>query len=339
MDSLTYLAKSAKSGRQQVYVLAGDEDFLKRQVLAKLQPLILEEADPSFALSTYPGDKAEFSTIRNELETIPFLSPRRLVVIEQADPFVTKHRGALEKYVQAPSGAGVLILNVKSWTSTTKLAKLIPDSATITCKAPAPYRMPAWCIEWAKSQFGKRLAQPAAELLVELIGAQMGILDQEIQKLAVYVGDRELIGTADVDQLVGRSRASDVFKIMKAIGDGDSKQALIILTRLTEEGEEPLRVLGALGSQLRKLATAGRLLRQGVGGDAALAEAGIPRWGYDEARKQMRHLGQRRLDALYDWLLEVDLGLKGGSPLPPELLLERLIVRMARPRENQTMKP
>jgi hypothetical protein len=45
---------------------------------------------------------------------------------------------------------------------------------------------------------------------------------------------------------------------------------------------------------------------------------------------QMRHLGQRRLARLYDWLLEVDLGSKGGSQLPERVLFERLIVRMAR---------
>ena len=44
----------------------------------------------------------------------------------------------------------------------------------------------------------------------------------------------------------------------------------------------------------------------------------------------MRHLGRRRLARLYEWLLEVDLGMKGGSQLPKELLLQRLVVRMAR---------
>jgi hypothetical protein len=46
----------------------------------------------------------------------------------------------------------------------------------------------------------------------------------------------------------------------------------------------------------------------------------------------MRHLGRRRLDRLYDWLLETDQGMKGGSALPPPVLLERLVVRLARAR-------
>src|SRR5207244_3629139 len=102
--------------------LLGDEDFLKRSARAALEPKLLEDADPSFALSAYPGDAADWSVVRSELATIPFLSPRRVVVIEQADKFVTEHRSELEKYVAAPS-SGVLILDVKTWMATTKLAK------------------------------------------------------------------------------------------------------------------------------------------------------------------------------------------------------------------------
>src|SRR5947209_19266269 len=108
MDALTFLDKPGKPKRQPVYVLFGDEDFLKRRVLAALLPALVGESDPDLAVSTYTGDKAEFSTVRNELDTLPFLSERRIIVIDQADPFVTRNRAALEKYVAAPSESGVL---------------------------------------------------------------------------------------------------------------------------------------------------------------------------------------------------------------------------------------
>jgi DNA polymerase-3 subunit delta len=65
-----------------------------------------------------------------------------------------------------------------------------------------------------------------------------------------------------------------------------------------------------------------------------MTKAGVASWpqARDSARKQMKHLGWGRLDQLYDWLLETDAGLKGGSPLPDRLQIERLIVRLARPR-------
>ena len=84
----------------------------------------------------------------------------------------------------------------------------------------------------------------------------------------------------------------------------------------------------------RTRSQAARLSGQGVPLGQALERAGVP--GYPAARRgaeqQLRHLGRRRLDQLYDWLLQTDLGLKGSSPLPPRTLLERFVVQLARPR-------
>src|SRR5918912_41462 len=109
MDALQFLDKAAKSRRQPVYALVGDEDFLKRRCRDAIIALVVGDADPAFAVAAYPGDKLDFSTVRNDLDTLPFLSPARVVVVEQADPFVTEHRAALERYVQSPSKIGVLV--------------------------------------------------------------------------------------------------------------------------------------------------------------------------------------------------------------------------------------
>src|SRR5262249_10457486 len=158
-------------------------------------------------LSVHAGDKASFTAITDELRTLPFLSPCRLVVVENADPFVTDNRAELERYVAEPSPTGVLVLVVKTWMSTTKLAKLLDAQATITCKAPATHRLPEWCVRWASATHGKQLTAPAAQLLVELVGPEMGLLDQEMGKLAVYVGEAKRIDQQDVDRLVGHNRA------------------------------------------------------------------------------------------------------------------------------------
>jgi len=332
MDALTFIDKNGKTKRQPFYVLSGDEDFLKRRVLSLLVPLVVGEADPEYAVTTFAGDKTDFSTVRNELDSVSFLSDRRLVVVDQADPFVTKFRPQLEAYVSEPSAAGVLVLDVKAFPATTKLAKAVPDAAHIVCKGPPEYRLPLWCVDWCQSQYGKKLTSPAAQLLVELVGPAMGVLDQELQKLKDFVGEKPAIDVPDVDGLTGRSRGANVFKILEAIGDGKPAAAIKILTELFEEGEAPLAILGAMGSQLRKLARASRMFQQGVPFEEALTKAGVPTWpqAREAARKQMRHLGKDRLNRLYDWLLETDGGLKGGSPLPDRLQIERLIVRLAR---------
>jgi DNA polymerase-3 subunit delta len=336
MDALQFLDRSAKAKRQPVYVLVGDEDFLKRQVREAILAAVLGDADPALAVAVYPGDKLDFSTVRNDLDTLPFLSPCRVVVVENADAFVTNHRQALEQYAARPSAAGILVLDVKAFPETTKLAKALPDAAKVMCKAPPAYRLPAWCSEWAKARHGKKLAPDAAELLVELVGPAMGLLDQELGKLAVAVGAKPSIDAEDVDKLVGRSKSADVFRILDAIGEGKPAVALGILEDLFAEGEAPMAVLGPLTAQLRKLAAVWRVYSETRQLGPAMDAARVPTWprARESLERQLKWLGGRRLEKLTEWLVEINLGLKGGRALPERAQGERLIVRLARPREE-----
>ena len=340
---MAFLEKAANAKRQPIYALIGDEDFLKRRVRDAIVASVLDDADPAFAVSVYSGERLDFSTVRNDLDTPSFLAPCRVVIVENADTkphpsveaFLSAHRASLEKYAAQPSSVGVLILDVKSFPETTKLAKALPDAAKISCKAPYENTLPKWCVGWAKAAYGKKLTYEAAVLLVDLVGPAMGLLDMEMNKLATAVGAAG-IEPADVDRLVGRSSAADVFRILDAIGEGKPKAALEILEQLFTEGEDPMAVIGPMTSQLRKLAAVGRGLSEKQSIGQAMDNAAVPRW--EKARiaceKQVRWLGLRRLSQLTNWLVEINLGLKGGSALPERVQVERLIVKLARPREN-----
>src|SRR5207244_13262735 len=66
-------------------------------------------------------------------------------------------------------------------------------------------------------------------------------------------------------------------------------------------------------SQLRRLAQIARRQEQGQPLSAAMSEAGVPPFAQKSTEQQLRHLGRGRVNQLYDWLVETDLGLKGSS--------------------------
>jgi DNA polymerase-3 subunit delta len=332
MDSLSFLEKAGKARPLPLYVVHGDEDFLKRQVMHALRRLVLGAEDDDLGPSVHAGDQALFDAVHDELQTAPFFSARRLVIVENADPFVTCYREALERAIPGLPASSTLVLEVKSWPANTRLAQLIDASATIVCKAPQPFRLPAWCIHRSQAEYGKQLAAPAAGMLVDLVGPDLGQLDQELQKLVIYVGTRSSIEPKDVDRLVGRSHTENIWKILDAIGAGQLAQALKLLDRLLDQAEEPLRILGAFSVHLRRLAQVARLNQQGLSLPAAIQQAGVQPYQARGIEQQLRHLGRRRAGHLYDWLLETNRGLKGSSPLSARTLLERLVVRLARSR-------
>jgi DNA polymerase-3 subunit delta len=336
MDALAYLAKPK---RQPVFALVGDEDFLKRRCRDAIVAAVLGDADPSFAVSTVPGPATDWTTVRNDLDTLPFLAPARIVFVEDADKFVTAHRASLEKYAAAPSTVGVLVLDVTAFPDTTKLAKALPDAAKLVCKSPPEYKADEWAAgfaaNWAVGRYGKRLSADAAGELVDRVGPGLGLIDQELAKLATAVGPKPHIEPADVQKLVGRSRAANVFRILDHVGAGRPADALRVLADLFTEGEDPLAILGPMTYTLRLLANVNRHVAAGLSRGPAMDAAGVPKWPQkrQEIDRLINHLGRRRLDKLTDWLVEVNLGLKGGDPLPPRVQLERLVARLARPRD------
>jgi DNA polymerase-3 subunit delta len=330
MDSIAFLQRLDKAKVQPVYVIHGEEAFLKRQVLSALRRLVLGPGDDGFGVCTFAGDKATFSAIHTELRTLPFLAPRRLVVVENADPFVKLERARLEQYVATPAETGVLVLDLQTWLTNTRLAKQLPDAAILICKTPATHKLPEWCMAWCKAQHDKELPLTAARMLVDLIGADMGLLDQELLKLATYVGDGKRIDASVVELLTGDSRAEKTWGIFELIGNGQTGEALTFLARLFDQGEDPMRLLGAFSAHLRQLAKVARLHGQGVSVYDAQEQAGVPPFARRNTEHYLRKLGQRRQDSLYDWLIETDSGMKGSSQLPPRTLLERLVVRLSR---------
>ena len=176
-------------------------------------------------------------------------------------------------------------------------------------------------------------------MLVEMIGPELGLLDQELAKLALLVGADNTITPEMVGQSVGGWRAKTTWEMLDAALAGNVREAMTQLDRLLGSGETPVGLLAQISASLRRFAAATRLILQAeaagrrIGIRAALEQAGIRPFVLQKAERQLRHLGRQRGAQLYDWLLEADLDLKGDSAMPPRLILERLIVRLAASKE------
>ena len=67
MDSLAFLERPLRGEPRPVYVLYGDEDFLKRAALAVLRPFVLGSDDADFGLTTVAGDRTGYAAVHDEL--------------------------------------------------------------------------------------------------------------------------------------------------------------------------------------------------------------------------------------------------------------------------------
>ena len=338
VDALDWIARPERFALAPTCVLAGRDGFLQRRALLALRQRVLGGEDADFSLTTFAGDDAQWRDVLAELSTVALFGGQRLVVVEDADEFVTRARAVLEDYVARPASGGVLALCVASWPASTRLAKAVAASGlTIRCDPPPSAKLAKWLVAWAKSEHQARLAPDAAEALVEMIEPELGLFDQQLAKLAALAGPEGTITAEMAQASAGTWRAKTTWDMLDAALAGQSARALVELDRLLLAGEVPIALLAQIGASLRRLAAATRLLALAEAAGrrltlrGALEEVGVKPFVLAKSEGQLRQLGRRRAEQLNRWLLETDMALKGGSAAPARIVLEQLIARLAAP--------
>ncbi|HET6879003.1 MAG TPA: DNA polymerase III subunit delta [Pirellulales bacterium] len=340
IHALDYLAEKTHASAPGCCALFGDEPFLKGLVLAELRREVLGEGEAEFSMTRFDGRTADWRSVSDELLTVGlFGGGRRLVVVDDANDFVSEHRSQLEDAASRTIRSGTLVLVVQSWPSNTRLAKQVAASGlAVECKAPPAARLVKWLSTLARERHQARLEREAAESLVEIVGPELGLIDQELAKLSAAANGQP-IGPELVQQLVGGWKAKTAWDMLDAAVEGRTGEALVELDRLLLSGENPIAVMGQIAATLRRFAAATRLIEQAeaAGGRANLRQslelAGVKSFVAQKSEAQLRKLGRQRAGRIYNWLLEADLALKGTSSAPARArsVLEQLVVRLGVP--------
>lgn len=335
-----------------VCVVFGSDRFLRRRVRDEISRLLLG-ADPEMPLPVLSGKGIQWRDVNDFLNAPALFGPRVCaVIVEEAEDFVKKWRPELERLAQAPPRTATLVLEMDQWPSNTKLYGMVAEKGwSIQCCAPEIRRgrsvktdqkaLALWLVNWCAEQYGAELQRDAAQVLIELAGADCGRLDQEIAKLAVSTPQKTPIDTALVQSVVGGWKTQTTWDMLDAACSGDAQQALVQLDRLLQAGEVPIAIFGSMSWSLRRFAAATRLVEETerLGKRVKLRDivqqAGFRSWptgALERGEAQLKQIGRVRGARLYAELLRTDLALKGShsSPDRARWALEMLILSLSR---------
>ncbi|MEQ9411727.1 MAG: DNA polymerase III subunit delta [Fuerstiella sp.] len=329
MHATEFLADHDALPAVPVLVLYGSERYLKLAVLKRI-PGLGDDDDQEATVTRVAGKEADLRSVCDELLTVSMFGDRRIVLVENADDFVSENRAGLEKYVASPAKTSLLVLDVKSWPKNTKLAKATDKiGLNLECGEMKGAALRKWLIKTAHQQHNKQLDNDTAALIIELAGDSLGLLEQELNKLASLVGDVEVITQDDVTRVVGGWRIQTTWAMLDAIRDGKVGTAIDYLDRLILAGDAPQKVLGGLTFTFRKLAEATELARQTRDLSTALRTAGVFPAAVGPSEQYLKRIGFDKASRIFQLLVEADANMKGGSRIDPKLQLEALFVTLA----------
>ena len=177
-----------------VLLVVGTEPYLKTLIVEVLKKKGAEEHGEGFSCqSFYAHSRTARQTIA-ECRAGEFFVTAKLVLLHEIDRYRKEELSVLADYVKSPDPAVSLVMTAESVDGRTGFAKAIAKvrGARIDLKAMYDSEMPAWIDALAKRR-GKRVGRGAREALAELCGTNLTALAAEIEKLELFVGDREQI--------------------------------------------------------------------------------------------------------------------------------------------------
>jgi DNA polymerase-3 subunit delta len=316
---------------ERIYVIAGKESA---RVSARCQELVEQLLEPEARMTgllSVDGPQAVIAEILDELRTMPFLTAQRVVVIKGAEEFISRNRPALEKYFDAPSQTGILILTVGSWLKSTKLAKKLPKvGKLIDLVPPKRHELGRYLVDHARQANGKTLDRHAAALLVELVGEDLTQLCNEVDKLALFARDEKAITVKHVEALAGHNRVFGAFEVIEAMMAGRTMQAIARLRNMfAEDKSAEHTVIGAFAYHLRRLFGAKALLGKGESPFVVAKKLRIWRDTQDRFFAQLRQTSLQQIATTIEELAAIDHAVKTGQA-KTQVAMEQLVLKLAR---------
>lgn len=307
-----------------VYLVVGEEDLLRDEAVATLKAALLGEGG-DFNFDVFYGDEAAGTEILTCAMEVPVFAERRVVLVKTAEKISAREAEALLPYLAAPVQETTLVFVSTKLDGRLKFSQALARAAvTVDCSPLRDVQLGPWVGRDAQ-RIGLRLDEKAVEALKETSGGSLYAVRRELEKLASYITTDRLATAADVYQLRGVEPGASVFDLTLVIAEAQRGRVLSILARNLEAGEAPLRILGSLAWQYRRIWKMKELLREG-GRDGEAART--LRMDPMQVRTFLGRLSDGHVRDALRWFLEADGQLKGGSSGQPKMIMERMLLQL-----------
>lgn len=313
-------------------VLLGTDPYLRDLCRKQIVEACVPEGAREWAVARVRGDGKGWNEALERVQTMPMLAPKQVIIVEDAelieklgDDSRDEILGALGKYLDSPAFFSVLLIQAEALDRRQRFYKVLAEKALLVELTIGSESAASLAVQMAKES-GVEIDRAAATLLVEILNGEPARIRIEVDKLAAYAQDRGRIATSDVEALVVAARKNTVWQLADMLATRERAAAMSFLDNLLREGEEPVRLVGALAWRYRKLVEARGLPRTTSGWQAA-KQLGMNPNDAEAAIRNAHRVSKAELLAGLVALADADSQLKSSNP-NPRAFMEFLIARL-----------
>jgi len=313
-----------------LYLLFGEEEFLIQEALDLIIEQVVDPGARDFNFNTLYCKDTPVSEIVNLAQTLPFMAEKRLVIAKEVDALKAADLDELTLYLNDPSPSTCLVMvsNQGRYEKKAVVSAVESRGAAVRFYALLDREILTWIEGWARPR-GLSIQRDAAQYLWQAIGNDLQKIKNELEKVEIFLKGRKAITFEDVRTVVGDFREYSSFDLAAALGQKNREKALLILSRLLQEGEAPVGLLGSIAWNFRRLLQAKAMEAAGMGPDEITRKLRPPVIFHQAGlfKEQMRRYTLVELREAFTVMVSTDRALK-SSGLQGKLVLERMILKL-----------
>ncbi|MCX6120678.1 MAG: DNA polymerase III subunit delta [Ignavibacteriales bacterium] len=305
-----------------MYLFIGEEDFLSGECVDRVISDLLTADTKAFNLDVAYGSKADASQVMAHASSFPMMSDRRVVVIKEFDKLLIGDsvKELVSAYIARPLESTCLLLLAEKPDFRTKpFSDMKKKGAVFSFNPLYDNQVPAWIAARCKSM-GREIDIEACRLMQAYIGNSLRAIQNELDKLFTYLGERKRVTPEDVTDVVGVSRGFTVFDLQNAIGKKNMGEAMRIVKRMIETGEAPQLSIIMLTRYFHLVWKVQDMIRHGASEPEVIAATRISPYYFKDYAEAARRFSSLQIENSFRVLLEADVQLKSTSPDPYHLM-------------------
>ncbi|MBU2062955.1 MAG: DNA polymerase III subunit delta [Candidatus Omnitrophica bacterium] len=308
------------------YLFYGEEQFLKRAIENQLKTRLIPQAYLHFNYDVFFCGETDYKAILESLNVKPVKSPRRLVIIKDAEKLKISEKEFIEFLKSSKFDTTCLILETAKGENDGFIKKLFPLLTPVKFSRLVGPDLGRWVTKYLDAR-GKKIAFDAMGLLVENAGSELTGLSQDLDKLILYAGEAKQISRDHVEKIVTKTSVDSRFDFVNALMRKDAARALALLEQINRGGKNVAEIIGLINWQLKRVENVKRLEDVDCSNEDIKRELKLNPYALEILKKQAKKIRQEWLDKSFRLLLSSDMDIKQGRQ-EPLLALQTLVVTL-----------
>lgn len=314
---------------QRVYLLCGEEAYLRNQYKKNLREAILP-ADDTMNCSVYEGKDINPRALIDMAETMPFLAERRVILVENSGFFKNKC-DELADYISAIPETTCMIFAETEIDKRNRLYKEVKKHGRVTeFTVQKADTLMKWILGILKKE-GKKITKDTMQVFLTKTGNDMQLIKNELEKLISYTDGRDVITTEDVEAVCITQTTNRIFEMINAIAEGNQQKALALYEDLLALKEPPMRILFLIARQFHQLYQLKLLAKEGLPSAEIAKQAGIVPFAIKKYEAQARSFTAQELRSAVEECVAAEEAVKTGV-MGDRLSVELILMKYSRKR-------